>query len=297
MKIGNLETSETFARVFQALATAQAGFEPVKKTKTATVPMKAGGRYSFDYADLSDVLAAVIPSLSKAGLALLQPIENDGPNVSAFTLLVHGESGEWIKSPTLTFEAEDVSPQKIAGVSTYAKRYSVSGMLGIAPEEDTDAAGGTSSTVQPQPQKSAPLPVHVDEAWKRATEAYGEKAKATWAEALKKLGKATPALTPEDIPALEAAMERLAAIPEDRTLEPGHDPASMKQEPAPDPLASSGAPGSPAPLAGLTEALSAKDWRRAMGEVSAFRPGSPVRKEAEALYAKAREASKIGASK
>jgi hypothetical protein len=135
---GTLELSLGFTAVVSALAAAQAGFAPVAKNRTATVTPKDGGRgFTFDYADLASVLAAVMPSLTKNGLAVLQPVTNDGGVVRVQTWLIHGTSGEWIRTKPLALEGG--RDQKALGIATtYLRRYQVSALLSIAPEDDVD---------------------------------------------------------------------------------------------------------------------------------------------------------------
>ena len=47
--------SESIKELATALAKVQAGIKPVKKDKTAKIPTKSGGSYSYNYADLSSV--------------------------------------------------------------------------------------------------------------------------------------------------------------------------------------------------------------------------------------------------
>jgi hypothetical protein len=135
---GLLELSPSFTAVASALAKAQSAFQPVEKNRTATVTPKDGGRgFSFDYADLAACLSAVMPALTAAGLALLQPVTNEQGIVRVQTWLLHGASGEWIRTKTLALEGG--RDQKALGIATtYLRRYQVSALLGLAPEDDVD---------------------------------------------------------------------------------------------------------------------------------------------------------------
>jgi hypothetical protein len=153
METQTLETSETFGRVMSALAAAQAMFPPIEKNRTAYVRSEKGN-FQFDYADLATVLTAVTPALSKNGLALLQPVVNAGDQVVVQTWVVHGESGEWIRTKPLTLpggrEAKSLGIQ-----TTYLRRYQVSALLAIAPEEDVDDGQDTGPK-----QRQAPPPAN-----------------------------------------------------------------------------------------------------------------------------------------
>ena len=57
--------SESIAALAKALAAAQSEYITVPKIKTATVKMKSGGEFKYNYADLADCLAMAFPRLSK----------------------------------------------------------------------------------------------------------------------------------------------------------------------------------------------------------------------------------------
>ena len=133
-----METSEKIGSIAKALSLAQAEFGAIEKDKTATVPTKSGGKYSYTYADLASVLDATRKAMAAHGLTLLQPTTAEGQKVTVTTLLAH-ESGEWIRS-SMVVSAVDDRPQSIGAAVTYARRYGITAMLGIAPEEeDRDA--------------------------------------------------------------------------------------------------------------------------------------------------------------
>ena len=131
-----MKTSPTIGALVAALAVARGKMRPIPKDKTARVPMKAGGSYSYDYADLSTILDIVTPELAAAGLAILQPATATGAHVTVTTVLAHS-SGEWM-SEELSLEAAGSRPQDIGAAYTYARRYAVIGMLSLAPDEDVD---------------------------------------------------------------------------------------------------------------------------------------------------------------
>lgn len=99
---------------------------------------KGGQKIKYSYAPLSDVLDACRKGLSENNLAIMQPtkMREDGKLIVE-TLLSHS-SGEWIKSEIL-IESQDKTPQSEGSALTYARRYALSSLLGIASEEDDDA--------------------------------------------------------------------------------------------------------------------------------------------------------------
>lgn len=119
------------AELAAELAKAQAEFGGVTKTKTANVPMKTGGSYSYKYADLADVMAAVRPALAAHGIALMQPIMGD----ELHTVLA-GHGAEF--RSVMPLHLEGLQPQAVGSLLTYYKRYAVTSMLGIAADEDDD---------------------------------------------------------------------------------------------------------------------------------------------------------------
>ncbi|MGQ3671829.1 ERF family protein [Xanthobacter sp. TB0136] len=128
-----MQHSEQINEIAAALAAAQGEFKAVAKDKTA----KAGA-YSYKYSDIADVLAMALPVLSKHKLALVQATDMDGGAILLRTRLAHA-SGQWVESVYPVCDVRAGDHQKMGGALTYARRYAVSSLLGIASEEDTDA--------------------------------------------------------------------------------------------------------------------------------------------------------------
>ena len=124
--------SDECDKLFGALAKAQANFTAVAKNRTAG---KGGSSsFSYRYADYADVLEMALPCLAKEGIAFMQPIHGD--KMSCF--LVHS-SGQWIKASANCPVAQKIQDQ--GAVFTYMKRYTMSALLGVSAQEDTDAQG------------------------------------------------------------------------------------------------------------------------------------------------------------
>lgn len=120
-----------------ALARAQAAFPMVPKTKTATVT-SAKGNYTYNYADLADVLAAVRPILAGEGLAILQKTQYDANGeLHLFTRLRHVAGGTE-ESDVILAQGPN-APQQFGAALTYLRRYELVTLLGIQADEDTDA--------------------------------------------------------------------------------------------------------------------------------------------------------------
>jgi hypothetical protein len=139
-----------------ALAKAQGEFPAIAKSKTATVRMKAGGTYTYTYADLADILAAVRPVLAKHGLALIQRLENSGGQPSIRTELRHTEGA--VIAASFPIGSTNGTPQELGSLLTYLRRYALTAMLGIAAEDDNDAQDVASApAADPQVAEASPF--------------------------------------------------------------------------------------------------------------------------------------------
>lgn len=123
-----------------ALAAAQGEFPPIARDRTVNT-----GSYSYQYATLPTILAAIRPVMLKHGLAIVQRLEAPGGTPSLRTELRHAAGGVLASSFPLPFVPED--EKQLGRLITYLRRYALSAMLGIAPDEDTDGpsdvAGGS----------------------------------------------------------------------------------------------------------------------------------------------------------
>ena len=130
--------------LYSALALAQA--EMGKALKDSTNP-----HFKSKYADLASVMDACIPSLSKNGIAVLQPPFDDETGRFVKTILAHGASGETLECRVpLIIGKNDM--QGYGSAVTYARRYGLMSMAGIAPDDDDGNAAAASA---PKPPSSA----------------------------------------------------------------------------------------------------------------------------------------------
>lgn len=144
-----METSTECSKIFTALAKAQAAAEYLGKDKTLKTP-----QFSFDYATLANSIAAIRKAFTDNGIAVVQcPSLADGV-VTVTTRLCHS-SGEWIQSALSMPTGR--KPQEVGSAITYARRYALQAMAGIAPDDDDGAAAqkGHGEYVQPK-QRAAP---------------------------------------------------------------------------------------------------------------------------------------------
>jgi hypothetical protein len=149
-----MKTSQTIGSISAAIAAAQIGMEAARFDSK-------NPHFNSKYASLASVMEAIKP-LALKGVALTQACDvardEKGSTLTVTTLLSH-ESGEWISSE-LSMRVERDTPQGIGSALTYARRYAVSAICGIAADDDDDG-----EKVEPRgpvppkpPAKQAPKP-------------------------------------------------------------------------------------------------------------------------------------------
>jgi hypothetical protein len=135
-------SSESIAALAGALAKAQPELLNPEKSLIAAIPGGRGGQgQSFRYAPLSSGLEIVRKTLGKHELSVMQTtaIDEASRTVKLTTVLAHA-SGEWIASDWPVCSLNDVSvPHRMGTALTYARRYSLFALVGIAGEDDLDA--------------------------------------------------------------------------------------------------------------------------------------------------------------
>jgi ERF superfamily. len=136
-------SSETIGTIAAALAKAQAKLVNPEKSLTATIRLDRRGETerSFRYAPLSSGLEIVRKTLSEFEIATIQTtgIEPGTGIVNLTTTLAHA-SGEWIASDWPVCQLADLeSPRRMGAALTYARRYALFTLVGIAGEDDLDA--------------------------------------------------------------------------------------------------------------------------------------------------------------
>ena len=165
-----MKSSESIAEIAKALSLFHVKVDTIKKD--ATNPF-----FKSTYASLSNILDSIKEPLMESGLAIAQ--FPTGEN-SLVTLLMHGESGEWIETCYEMKPVQD-TPQGRGSVLTYQRRYSISAILLLNIMEDDDANSASivvteSRTVNAEPKKffdddeSKPWLNEGDDAFKRAKE-------------------------------------------------------------------------------------------------------------------------------
>lgn len=127
------------SNIAAALVALQREAPKVHKGKTAHVPTKGGGSYSYSYADLADVADAAKPLLAKHGLAFVCHPRATDRGYELAGSLVH-ESGE---SVTGALELRGGNAQALGSDLTYFRRYLLGCLTGIITDEDDDGAAGS----------------------------------------------------------------------------------------------------------------------------------------------------------
>lgn len=133
-----MKTSATIATLATALCKAQAQVKDAIKRGT-------NPHFKSKYAPIEEVISACKEALNSNGISFIQGAEpTEGDTLQLSTMLLH-TSGEWIES-TLTMRPVKNDPQGIGSCITYARRYSLAAICGVASDEDDD--GNAASTPQ-----------------------------------------------------------------------------------------------------------------------------------------------------
>lgn len=150
-----MRASEQTQEISTALAKAQGEMKNPEKNKTANIPTKAGGNYSYNYADLPSTFDAVRTALASNGLSHLFGLTIIGEATVCTCRLGHA-SGQWYESEIALPYTTDI--KALAGNLTYLRRYLFSALVGIAGDDDVDGEpeSGDSSYVNRSIMPPAP---------------------------------------------------------------------------------------------------------------------------------------------
>jgi hypothetical protein len=135
-------SSESVAAIATALAKAQTELTNPEKAMVGTVyNNRSDSPQNFRYASLSSGLDIIRKSQGGQQIAVAQTTDIDRANgmVNLTTILLH-TSGEWISSDWPVCQLSETSaPRRMGAALTYARRYALFTMVGIAGEDDLDA--------------------------------------------------------------------------------------------------------------------------------------------------------------
>ncbi len=136
-------SSETIGAIAGALAKAQIELANPEKSLTATIrsPFPREADRSFRYASLANGLDLVRKSLGRHEIATVQTTSIDeGAGLIRLTTTLAHASGEWISSDwPVCPVTETATPHRMGAALTYARRYALFTLVGIAGEDDLDA--------------------------------------------------------------------------------------------------------------------------------------------------------------
>jgi len=147
------KTTQKHTSIYAALAAAQNEFGVIYKNSS-------NPHFKSSYLDLAGLIDATQPILFKNELALTQTTEPAGEKFAEPTLittLAHWPSGDTIVGVYPIRTTNDTNPQLFGAGVTYARRYSMQAMLGIAAEDDDgNAAAGLDNRGAAPAKTSAP---------------------------------------------------------------------------------------------------------------------------------------------
>lgn len=136
------------ASIAAALAAAQASMGRAKKS--ADNP-----HFRSKYADLASVMEACMPALTGNGIAVTQPVRREDGEMVLYTVLHHADSGETLDDGGLPLIVNKRDMQGLGSALTYARRYGLMAMAGIAPEDDD---GNAAAAAPPKAERKAAGP-------------------------------------------------------------------------------------------------------------------------------------------
>lgn len=132
--------SDAINELATALAKAQAVMAGAVKDKT-------NPHFKSDYADLASVWDACRSALSTHGLSVAQTTSTEDGRVCVTTMLLH-TSGQWLRD-TLAMKPTKDDPQGVGSCITYARRYMLAAMVGVAQVDDDGNAASAKPAARP----------------------------------------------------------------------------------------------------------------------------------------------------
>jgi ERF superfamily protein len=140
-----MTTSESIVGIMKAIQTVQQNADTISKKTKGQV-----GTRVYMYANLVNTWEAVKSLLKQNDLVVVQsPMTPQSNHIGSFfqTTIFHVTSGEWIQE-TMPMILQRDDPQAIGSAITYYRRYMLTSMLGLIPDDDTDAKEQRLATAQ-----------------------------------------------------------------------------------------------------------------------------------------------------
>lgn len=199
------------SELFEALARAQANFDQVKKSGKANIPTKSGGNYSYNFAKLSDVLAATVPALNAEGIFFSQKpnysLSGNAPMVTIVSTLSH-KSGASISYESIPLFYNMNDAKQAGSVMTYLRRYGACQLLGIEGDDDDDAHVATMDNSYNNYKSKQPVAKQAPQSPRR--DFLHAQAQAKPVEPTKPVVAEQPKPEPEQTKSVETAVESAA---------------------------------------------------------------------------------------
>lgn len=141
------------ATLAAALAAAQA--QMGRAAKSANNP-----HFKSKYADLSSVMDACMPALTANGLAVTQPVRREDGEMVLYTILHHADSDQEMCDGGMPLIVNKRDMQGLGSALTYARRYGLMAMAGIAADDDD---GNAAAAAPPAPKAKPPAKMTADQ--------------------------------------------------------------------------------------------------------------------------------------
>jgi hypothetical protein len=150
-----------------AMLAVQAAVSNPPKTKSVKIRTKEGATFNYTYAELPDILDAVRPILTAHKIWLAQYVDTmpDG-KTAVVTRMTYAPTGETIASHYPV--PSNMDPHAMGSQITYARRYAICPMLGIAAETDDDGAQGSDAADTAEEERKRQVAERLEEAKKKA---------------------------------------------------------------------------------------------------------------------------------
>jgi ERF superfamily len=153
----NDPSNAAMCALYKAMAAAQSAMGPLAKD--------AKGNFG-KYATLASVIEVVLPPLCAQGIAVIQMPETSADGVTLITLLCHEGGG--VMRTEITMKPAQNTPQGIGSTITYARRYSLMAIAGVAPDDDDGTAGSAPNTARNiTPPENTQTKSSADDDWKQ----------------------------------------------------------------------------------------------------------------------------------
>lgn len=162
-----MEDREAAREFAEALAAFQEECPAIVKNRKANIATRSGGEYGYKFADLESIVRIVRPLLRKHGLAFTWNSTEQGGKVTCECILRHVNGHSISASFTATTETSAAmsGAQKHAAAFTFARRQSLTAVLGVVTADtDDDGAGGAVSAQPIDENQAANLRALIDEA-------------------------------------------------------------------------------------------------------------------------------------